>query len=179
MTTRKSPHTKSKGRGDHVKECGRKPPTKAVQETARRTWPGRGGRPRAIKDESRAIALLRRLARFKASRAECAAALGVSLGTLNAFFARVPAAKEAYQDGLMKGNVSLRRKQKMLLRKRNNSAATLAIFLGCQYLGQRRNPASRPTAQDALKALLEEINRREQEAVRIHSSRQSAKDPLR
>jgi len=64
---------------------------------------------------------------------EAAAILGVSRRTMTNFLNEYELARDAWDDGLMRAKVSLRRKQ-MGLADRN---APAAIFLGKNYLGQK------------------------------------------
>jgi hypothetical protein len=65
--------------------------------------------------------------------AESASVLRCSERTLQSFFADHPDAKEAHDSGRMEGLASLRRKQFAMA----ESNATMAIWLGKQYLGQK------------------------------------------
>ena len=91
------------------------------------------GHPLAYPDVQQAMKLLEGLGAIMATHEEAAAVLRVSKPTLYAMFARWPEVKEAFETGRMHGRVSLRRNQ-VDLSKRN---ATMAIFLGMNWLGQK------------------------------------------
>ncbi len=109
----------------------------------------KGGRPFALELGSKVGgakltvgALLQNLGSIFCTIKEAASVLGVSEPTIHAFFERIPEAREIFERGLDMGRVSLRRNQ-MALSKTN---ATMGIFLGYQYLGQKdhRNPIRDP-----------------------------------
>jgi hypothetical protein len=62
--------------------------------------------------------------------------LGVARKTFEAFLHREAEAREAWDNGVLKGKASVRRAQFKLLEAGN---ATMAIWLGKQLLGQRDN----------------------------------------
>lgn len=88
----------------------------------------KGGRPQAKID----LAELEKLAGLQCTQEDVAAWFGVSVNTIKRRL-REAEYREVWDAGLGKGRVSLRRKQ-MALADKN---ATMAIFLGKQYLGQR------------------------------------------
>src|SRR5438045_1560655 len=75
---------------------------------------------------------IRALGRIQATVAESASVLRVSERTLQNFFTANPDAKDAHEGGKFEGCASLRRKQFAMA----DSNATMAIWLGKQYLGQ-------------------------------------------
>jgi hypothetical protein len=77
--------------------------------------------------------LLRNLGSIHATTREAAAILGIEEKTLFTFFDREPEARDIFEGGKELGRVSLRRKQFNLADKN----ATMAIFLGMNYLGQQ------------------------------------------
>lgn len=77
---------------------------------------------------------LRALGRIQTTVKEAASVLRVSERTLQNFFAEYPDAKEAHDAGKLEACASLRRQQFKLA---ENGNATMAIWLGKQYLGQR------------------------------------------
>ena len=91
-----------------------------------------GPKPK-LEHSEQLIEQLRALGGIQATVEECAAVLRVSLRTLQNFFAAHEDAKEAHEEGKLSGLASLRRKQ-FNLAERN---ATMAIFLGKNYLGQQ------------------------------------------
>ena len=90
-------------------------------------------RKKAIILDEPTLKLIRGLGSIHATHKEVAAVLGVHLNTWMYFKRDNPEAQEAFEDGQEEGKSSLRRDQ-FNLAKRN---ATMAIFLGKQYLGQR------------------------------------------
>ena len=103
--------------------------TKAV-ETPAKAKPG--PKPKlTLSDEL--LAQLRALGGIQATVEECAAVLQVSLRTLQNFFIECPDAKDAHEAGKDNGKASLRRKQFAMA----ETNATMAIWLGKQYLGQK------------------------------------------
>jgi hypothetical protein len=76
---------------------------------------------------------IRALGRIQATVEEVASVLRVSERTLQNFFAAYPEAKLAHEEGKYEGHASLRRKQFALADKN----ASMSIWLGKQYLGQR------------------------------------------
>ena len=76
---------------------------------------------------------IRALGRIQATVTECASVLRVSERTLQNFFTAHEDAKEAHEGGKMEGRASLRRKQFAMA----DSNATMAIWLGKQYLDQK------------------------------------------
>lgn len=121
--------TRRKTRKDAPKPF-RKPPGKNKPLPAD---PVKGGRPPAIQDVENAIAVIWGLGEINCTKAEVAAVLNVDIDTLDAFFERYPAALEAYENGKAFGKASLRRNQAKL----SATNATMAIFLGMNYLGQK------------------------------------------
>jgi hypothetical protein len=91
-----------------------------------------GPKPKLVPDE-KTLNTLRQLGAIQATVEESARVLGVSERTLQNFFTTNPEAKDAHEGGKGEGRASLRRTQ-FALAQRN---ATMAIFLGKQYLGQR------------------------------------------
>jgi len=76
---------------------------------------------------------IRALGRIQCTVEEAASVLRVSRRTLFNFFNLHPEAKETFEEGQHEGCASLRRKQFAMAEKN----ATMAIWLGKQYLGQR------------------------------------------
>ena len=96
-------------------------------------------RPLAMADREQAKKILGGLGSIQASWKEAAAVLGLSEASLTRMFHRWPDVKDAFDSAKEAGKVGLRRTQ-FDLSKRN---ATMAIFLGMNYLGQKdyRNSA--------------------------------------
>jgi len=92
----------------------------------------RGGRPRSVNADPSTLAILHGLGKVQCTWREVAAVLRIDQSTLTRFFQAFPEAREVYEDGLAVGCRSLRRTQFRLAQ----SSATMAIFLGKQYLGQ-------------------------------------------
>jgi hypothetical protein len=76
---------------------------------------------------------LRALGRIQATVEEAASVLRCSKRTLQYFFEQYPDERETFEEGRHEGCASLRRKQFAMAEKN----ATMAIWLGKQYLGQR------------------------------------------
>lgn len=76
---------------------------------------------------------LRKLGALQCSLKEVAGFFGMTRNTLLTLFEDEPRAREAFEQGIENGKVSIRRKQ-MRLAAVN---ATMAIFMGKQYLGQK------------------------------------------
>lgn len=120
-----------------------------------RAEPSGGGRPKMIITEA-GKQLIENLAQLMCTDEEIAACLGTTNETLHNKNNKLTFL-ECKQKGMEKGKVSLRRSQ-MELSKKN---ATMAIFLGKQYLGQRDDPVyvvdngSKKKAEDPFAKALE------------------------
>jgi hypothetical protein len=90
-------------------------------------------RPLALLPDAKTLRTIENLARIQCTQAEAGAVLGVERRTLCRFFARHPEAREKWELGLESGKASLRRNQFKL----SETNATMAIWLGKMYLGQR------------------------------------------
>ena len=104
-----------------------KPSRKSKKPAAKPRKRGKGGRP-AVKID---IGDLEKLAGLQCTYAEVAAFFGCSELTIKRRLSD-PKYREVYDQGTNKGLISLRRAQ---FRQSENSA-TMAIWLGKQYLGQ-------------------------------------------
>jgi hypothetical protein len=93
----------------------------------------KSGRKFAIADAESAKRVLGGLGAIMATWKECAAVLQISEATMHRLFLRWPDVKDAYDSGKCGGLVGLRRSQ-FKLADRN---ATMGIFLGMNYLGQK------------------------------------------
>lgn len=91
-----------------------------------------GPKPKLVFSEQ-LVDQIRALGRIQATVEEVASVLRVSERTLQNFFAAHPEAKLAHEEGKYEGHASLRRKQFAMADKN----ASMAIWLGKQYLGQR------------------------------------------
>ena len=91
------------------------------------------GRPPSIVADDKTLRELEALAKIQCTQAEAAAVLGVTRQTLNEFLGREPDARERWNKGLDSGKASLRRNQFRM----SETNATMAIWLGKQYLGQK------------------------------------------
>lgn len=78
------------------------------------------------------VAEIRELSLLQVSEKEAAAVLGVKLSTFKEMLRIDERARDAWERGREEGKVSIRRKQFSLA----GSNASMAIFLGKQYLGQ-------------------------------------------
>jgi hypothetical protein len=88
--------------------------------------------PPLISDD-KTLNIIEGLARIQCTQREAAGVLGVSRDTLHNFFMANPDARERWNNGLEGGKASIRRNQFKLC----ETNATMAIWLGKQYLGQR------------------------------------------
>ena len=91
------------------------------------------GRPRKVELNQGTREDLVKLGAIMCTWKEVAAWFDISEPTLKAWFDREPEAKELYEQGKDKGRISLRRSQFQLA----NKNATMAIFLGLNYLDQK------------------------------------------
>lgn len=86
-----------------------------------------------LQPDADTLRALSEIAKLFGTQDEAAAILGVSRRTMVNFLNEYPLARDAWDDGLMRAKVSLRRKQFGLADKN----APAAIFLGKNYLGQK------------------------------------------
>lgn len=92
----------------------------------------KGGRPFSLLPDEQTLKIVKGLGNIQATTKECAAVLGVTERTFITFKQKNSAAAEAYEHGEGEGRASLRRRQF----KMSETNATMAIWLGKQYLGQ-------------------------------------------
>jgi hypothetical protein len=92
----------------------------------------RGPKPKLVKSEA-LYDQLRALGRIQCTYDEASSVLRCSKRTLQMFFDAHPDARETFDSGKLEGLASLRRKQFSMA----ETNATMAIWLGKQYLGQR------------------------------------------
>ena len=93
----------------------------------------KGGRPPALVPDEDTLKIVKGLGQIQATSKECAAVLGVTEMTWIAFKKRhAPLIDETLDEGRGEGLASLRRRQFRMSEK----SATMAIWLGKQYLGQ-------------------------------------------
>lgn len=93
----------------------------------------KGGRPYAIEADEATLKIIKGLGQIQATTKECAAVLGVTEMTYIQFKKRhAPLIDDTYAAGSGEGLASLRRRQFQMSEK----SATMAIWLGKQYLGQ-------------------------------------------
>lgn len=126
----------------NIGEMGREIPTAPLPQTSKKRSPrAKMGRPPDLRldmklwfgrAEETVADLIFRLAKLQCTQKEVAAALGIHENTLIALFKREPDGRDIYERGLEAGKISLRRSQAKLADKN----ATMAIFLGMNYLGQ-------------------------------------------
>jgi hypothetical protein len=95
--------------------------------------PSKPGRKPSLVADDKTIATIEGLAKIQCTQGEAAAVLGVSRDTLHNFFTANPSVRERWDNGLEGGKASLRRNQFKL----SETNATMCIWLGKQYLGQR------------------------------------------
>lgn len=88
--------------------------------------------------------MLRRLGMLLCTQKEAAAFLGLTFMQFRRMLRKSPEARQAWDNGLEGGKVSLRRKQMRLA----SSSAAMAIFLGKNYLGQRDAVSNELTGKD-------------------------------
>lgn len=86
-----------------------------------------------LQPDEETLRTLSEIAKLFATQEEAAAILGVSKRTLTTFLSENELARNAWDDGIQRAKVSLRRKQFALADKN----APAAIFLGKNYLGQK------------------------------------------
>lgn len=91
------------------------------------------GRPLSIADRDQAKKILGGLGAIQASWKEAAAVLNMHESTLGRMFQRWPDVKDAFDSAKLGGVVGLKRNQFKLAEKN----ATMAIFLGMNYAGQK------------------------------------------
>jgi hypothetical protein len=91
------------------------------------------GRPPALVADDKTLSIIENLARIQCTQGEAAGVLSVSRDTLHNFFLANPQARGRWDRGLEGGKASIRRNQFKLC----ETNATMAIWLGKQYLGQR------------------------------------------
>src|SRR5882672_7305680 len=92
------------------------------------------GRKKALTNDARTIATLRKLGEWGVTRDEAAAWLEVSRPTLWKFLNEYPEVSEHFEGGLDRGKVTLRRWQWASAKAGN---VTMQIWLGKQLLKQR------------------------------------------
>lgn len=93
----------------------------------------KGGRPPALNPDEQTLKTIKGLGQIQATTKECAAVLGVTEMTYIQFKKRhAPLIDDTYATGSGEGLASLRRRQFQMSEK----SATMAIWLGKQYLGQ-------------------------------------------
>jgi len=112
------------------KKMGR--PPAAPSADIRRRAPGGGRKPKLVCGED-TILKIRHLAKIQCTREEAAGALLAGERTFSSFLHLHIKAREAWESGRDEGRASLRRLQL----KHAQRSATMAIWLGKQYLGQK------------------------------------------
>lgn len=123
--------------------------------------PNKGGRPPALTPDAATLEIIRGLGEIQCTTRECAAVLGVSHQTFIAFKAKHQEVSDALEAGMQTGRQSLRRKQF----KMAETNASMAIWLGKQYLDQTdkqditANVKQDVTISDARAKLEHQINR--------------------
>jgi hypothetical protein len=95
--------------------------------------PPKIGRPYALEADAATLKNIRLLGSLQCTTLESAGHLGVAENTFLAFLKREPEARDAYEHGKQSRLVSLRSDQF----KQARTNATMAIWLGKQYLGQK------------------------------------------
>ena len=83
--------------------------------------------------DAKTLQTIEGLAKIQCTQAEAAAVLGFARETFNRFISRNLKVREKWENGLLSGKASLRRNQFKL----SETNASMAIWLGKQYLGQR------------------------------------------
>lgn len=98
-------------------------------------WKKKGKRTRKPRAKSGKIRIteIRRLAALQCTKTEVAHSLGIGFATFAQILKHDTRVAKAWEEGRSRGNISLRRKQSRLAAKN----ATMAIWLGKQWLGQR------------------------------------------
>ena len=77
----------------------------------------KGGRPYALKPDKQTLKIIRGLGKIQATARECATVLGVSDPTFIIFKKTHREAREAYEEGLVVGQASLRRRRLKMAKK--------------------------------------------------------------
>jgi DNA-binding transcriptional regulator YiaG len=95
-----------------------------------------GGRPPKLKCDDDTLKQINGLARIQCTQREAAAVLGVHRETFSKFLDTNEKAMRAWEDGQEAGKASLRREQ---FKVAQNGNATMQIWLGKQWLGQKDN----------------------------------------
>lgn len=103
------------------------------------------GRPPKIVDDERTLQTLAGLARIQCTTKEGAAVLGVSEPTFIDFLKRSAKARETWDNNQQSGRASLRRMQ---FKTAESGNATMQIWLGKQFLGQRDKSETELTGKD-------------------------------
>lgn len=111
----------------------------------------KGGRPRKEIDQK----IFENLCMLQCTEQEILAWFGITDKTLNSWCKRTYGMgfSETYKEKRGKGKISLRRTQWQLAEK----SATMAIWLGKQYLGQSDNPTIEPEDDDDTDALSQSL----------------------
>jgi 3-methyladenine DNA glycosylase Tag len=90
-------------------------------------------RQRTLDTDAKTLGIIEGLAKIQCTQSEAAAVLGVVRESFNRFLARNLTARERWEFGVESGKASLRRNQFKI----SETNASMAIWLGKQYLGQR------------------------------------------
>jgi hypothetical protein len=133
------------------------------------------GRKKALTNDARTIATLRKLGEWGATREEAAAWLEVSRPTLWKFLIEFPEIAEEFEGGLDRGKCTLRRWQ---WASAKNGNVTMQIWLGKQLLKQR-DDASQTDAytRESIDALRGEMERKLARIIDAQSEGGLAKEP--
>ena len=116
--------------------------------------------PRHRAEQDVAPGELEKLGLMHCTQAECAAFFGVAAETMCRVLKRSAAHRDAYERGLQKGKLSIRRKQYELAMAGDK---TMLIWLGKQMLGQVDKQETKHTGEsgDGLKIIVEHVGREE------------------
>jgi hypothetical protein len=116
---------------------------------------------------------VRQCGKIQCTAREAAGFLGIRVSTFNKFLQDDPKVKEAWEQGKQLGRISLRRKQFRLA----GQNATMAIFLGKQYLSQRDIQSHALTDGEGQPLDLSGLSREERDQLRRLVARSGEQDP--
>ena len=104
-----------------------------------------------------------KLAKLQCTAREAAAFLNIRVGTFNRLLQKDEVIRDAWERGKALGFISLRRKQHALARDN----ATMAIFLGKQYLGQKDVQGHEIADSDGKPINFDNLRQKERDDLRL------------
>lgn len=132
------------------------------------------GGKRALNNDARTLATLRKLGEWGATREEAAAWLETSRVTLWKFLTEFPEAAEQFEGGLDRAKTTLRRLQ---WTSAKNGNVTMQIWLGKQLLKQSDNASAENETKESIDALRSEIERKLARVIDSEPEGDLAKEP--